>query len=73
MIYDQNLSSHNKKRTRIEIFDKNENQTTEEEHKSFTKKKVKGNANPFTGREYSEKYYKILEQRKKLPAWDARE
>lgn len=28
--------------------------------------------NPLTGKEYSKKYYEILEKRKKLPAWEAR-
>jgi len=36
-------------------------------------KKVKTNSkiNKWTGRPYSQRYYEILETRKKLPAWEA--
>jgi HrpA-like RNA helicase len=29
--------------------------------------------NPYTNRPYSPQYYKILEKRKELPAWEARD
>jgi pre-mRNA-splicing factor ATP-dependent RNA helicase DHX15/PRP43 len=34
---------------------------------------VKPSGNPWTGRNYTQRYYELLEYRKKLPAWDARE
>ena len=36
------------------------------------KKKVKEDVNFLTGKEYSQNYYKILEGRKKLPAFDSK-
>lgn len=33
---------------------------------------VADDINPSTGRKYSQRYYDILEQRKKLPAWEAK-
>lgn len=36
-------------------------------------KKVKVTTNKWNGKPYSKKYYEILEVRKKLPAWEAKE
>lgn len=36
-------------------------------------KKTKSNINTWTNKTYSQRYYEILEKRKKLPAWEARE
>ena len=35
-------------------------------------KKIKENINPFTNSKYSARYYKLLEDRKKLPAFEAK-
>lgn len=40
---------------------------------SVQKKVKKSDVNPINNRPYSDRYYQILEQRKKLPAWDAKE
>ena len=37
------------------------------------KKHSKPNINPYTKQPYSKQYYEILEKRKKLPAWEAKE
>jgi len=37
------------------------------------KKKLKSDINFLTGNQYSSNYYKILEGRKKLPAYDAKD
>jgi pre-mRNA-splicing factor ATP-dependent RNA helicase DHX15/PRP43 len=36
-------------------------------------KKVKSTENRYSKKPYSQRYYEILEGRKKLPAWEARE
>ncbi|CAD8176175.1 unnamed protein product [Paramecium pentaurelia] len=65
MFVDKNLASTKSKQQKIDISDLEQVQ----------KKKVKQNANinPYTGNQYSDDYYKILEVRKQLPAWDAKE
>ncbi len=45
------------------IFDNNE------EDYEVISKKIKPNINYLTGKPYSENYYKLLETRKKLPAY----
>ena len=37
------------------------------------KKHSKPSINPWTKQPYSKQYYEILEKRKKLPAWEAKE
>lgn len=63
-----NFSDGVKKRNRQDIYQQ------EERYENDTgSKKVKGEINIFTGYPYSAKYYDILEKRKQLPAWEARE
>ena len=52
-----------KKKRKIEI---DNDQQSRSVNKSFS------NFNPFNYKEYSKNYYSILENRKKLPAWEAR-
>eukprot|EP00357_Protocruzia_adherens_P016130 CAMPEP_0115017570 /NCGR_PEP_ID=MMETSP0216-20121206/28210_1 /TAXON_ID=223996 /ORGANISM="Protocruzia adherens, Strain Boccale" /LENGTH=729 /DNA_ID=CAMNT_0002388441 /DNA_START=38 /DNA_END=2227 /DNA_ORIENTATION=+ len=63
---DSNLESGQQDRKRrIDLGDIN---------KSSTKKpKEDPNVNPFTGVQYSDRYYEILEKRKELPAWEAQD
>jgi len=44
----------------------------EEPAANKAKVKMEEAINPLTGKEYSQKYFEILEKRRKLPAWDAR-
>lgn len=37
------------------------------------KKHTKPSVNPWNKQPYSKKYFELLEKRKKLPAWEARE
>lgn len=73
LIYDPSISV-NKKRNRIELFDSNEPKEDQEtENVEKISKKVLTDQNQFTKRPYSDRYYEILKQRKKLPAWEAKE
>ncbi|CAD8093029.1 unnamed protein product [Paramecium sonneborni] len=65
MFVDKNLASTKQKQQKIDLS----------ELEQVQKKKVRQNENinPYTGNQYSDDYYKILQVRKQLPAWDAKE
>lgn len=58
-----------KKRERIDF---SESSDKLEKYEKFNKK-IKGNVNAWTNKPYSQRFYEILDKRKKLPAWEARE